>query len=122
MGGIVYGLVGGEFEWHAVALRSSKTTVRLGNSFRRMNSSAARVDRKVEPTDAVLSLVANTGFGNLLLCGKSTVDGKGAGALDHDGQIVRGVDELAEHRHVLLCFRWKDGTRGNTDSTSNPPR
>jgi len=50
------------------------------------SASEARVDGKVAPTDAVLSLAANAAAAARLLVGKSTVDGKGAGAPDHDDQ------------------------------------
>jgi len=48
-------------------------------------ASEARVDGKVAPTDVVLSLAAKGAAATRLLVGKSTVDGKGAGARDHDG-------------------------------------
>ena len=50
------------------------------------SASEARVDGKVAPTDAVLSLAANGAAATRLLVGKSTVDGKGTGAPDHDDQ------------------------------------
>src|SRR6266436_266672 len=50
------------------------------------SASEARVDGKVAPSDAVPSLAANGASATRLLVGKSTVDGEGAGAPDHDDQ------------------------------------
>jgi len=72
--------VGGEFvfEWQPAAIRSDKVNTRLGNNIRRINSPAARIGGKDAPTYAVIFLAAKAGFRDLLLFGKSTVDGKDA--------------------------------------------
>jgi hypothetical protein len=51
-----------------------------------MNSPAARIGGKFTLTGEGFFLAANAGFRDLSLFGKSTVDGKGAGAPDHNGQ------------------------------------
>src|SRR5260370_19390889 len=50
-------------------------------------------------------LAANAGFREFLLTGKSAVDGKGAGALDHDGQGNGERQKVVLNAFALLGAR-----------------
>jgi hypothetical protein len=67
-----------------------------------MNSPEARLGGKFAPTDAVPFLAGSAGFRDLWLSGKSTVDGKRAGAFNHNDKSNGDSEEVVFVAFTLL--------------------
>src|SRR5882672_2123594 len=68
-----------------------------------MNSPEARMSGNFAPTDSMLFVAASGSVRKLSLFGKSTVNGKGAGALDHDDQGGANGQKVIFVAFPLLC-------------------
>src|SRR3979490_214687 len=67
-----------------------------------MNSPEARLGGKFASTEALHLLAASAGFRDLWLFGKGTVDGKRAGAFDHNGKSNGDSEEVVFVAFTLL--------------------